>query len=261
VIHRDLKPENVFLVEVPHDEPHVKLLDFGIAKLSGEKRDGDTTGPLQILGTPQYIAPEQARNADEAGPHADIYSLGAIAFELLTGRPPFVSKNTIELVTAHLEETPVAPSSIVASIPDEIDRLILDMLAKSPADRPTLSFVRSTLALVRDPADIAPQPRTILPRLKTEPPQIADLIESEVSGAARRATAADDDDEKVEISFKKKTDESAPVPKVPAQPAHIPTGGTSLPEPVMKQPAPRWAILIAIVLVLGVVGLVIALSL
>ena len=161
VIHRDLKPENVFLVDVPHDEPHVKLLDFGIAKLAGEKA---SPGEPKLLGTPMYISPEQARNAHDAGPMSDVYSLGAMAFELLTGRPPFQRKGAIELVTAHLEETPVVPSSLVPEIPDEIDRLVLDMLAKLPADRPSLSHVRSVLDLVRDPSELGAQPRLIIAR-------------------------------------------------------------------------------------------------
>ena len=217
VIHRDLKPENIFLVEVPHDEPHVKLLDFGIAKLVGEKGGFGESGPLQILGTPAYIAPEQARNADDAGPASDLYSLGAIAFELLTGRPPFGQRSTIELVTAALEEAPVAPSTLNPEIPDEIDRLVLDMLAKAPADRPSLSYVRSMLDLVRDPSEMDDRPRSIVPRLRTDTPpagtpQISELIESEVLPAYR--TSAPVDEPQVAVRFAKRSAESPPLPMV-----------------------------------------------
>ncbi len=185
VIHRDLKPENVFLVEVPHDEPHVKLLDFGIAKLANEKSSIDTEH--QILGTPTYMSPEQARNADDAGPMSDVYSLGAIAFELLTGRPPFQNRGTIEMVTAHLEEMPVSPSSIVDEIPDEIDRLLLEMLAKNPADRPNLSHIRSVLALVRDPVELERHPHLITPRVRPEL-QLEESIAHELTPPPERPT-------------------------------------------------------------------------
>jgi serine/threonine-protein kinase len=166
VIHRDLKPENVFLVEVPHDLPHVKLLDFGVAKLA-KKPGSDLTDSNAILGTPMYISPEQARSPNGAGPQSDIYSLGAIAFELLTGRPPFQGKNAMEMVSKHIDEVPVAPSSIVEEIPEEIDRLVLEMLAKEPGDRPTLGHVRAVLDLVKDPSEVQVAPRSITVRAST----------------------------------------------------------------------------------------------
>jgi len=169
VIHRDLKPENIFLADIAHDEPLVKLLDFGVAKLANEKRQVAVTGRGQILGTPMYIAPEQASNANDVGFASDVYSLGAIAFECLTGRPPFLGKNLVEMVTAHVTETPVAPSSLVPEVPEEIDGLVLEMLAKDPAQRPSLSHVRQMLELVRDPADLYEDPRAITVRRPDHP--------------------------------------------------------------------------------------------
>jgi len=164
VIHRDLKPENIFLADIAHDEPLVKLLDFGVAKLANEKRQIAVTGKGQILGTPMYISPEQASSPNAVGFGSDIYSLGAIAFECLTGRPPFLGRNLVEMVTAHITETPVAPSSLVPEVPVEIDRLVLEMLAKEPKQRPSLSHVRQLLDLVRDPAELFDDPRTITVR-------------------------------------------------------------------------------------------------
>jgi serine/threonine-protein kinase len=166
VIHRDLKPENIFLVDVPHDLPHVKLLDFGVAKLAKEKVTEEDNA---ILGTPMYISPEQARAASGAGPPSDVYSLGAIAFELLTGRPPFMARTAVEMVSKHIDETPVAPSSIVDEIPDEIDRLVLEMLAKAPEDRPSLGHVRAVLELVKDPSEVQVAPRSITVRASNTP--------------------------------------------------------------------------------------------
>src|SRR5581483_8393306 len=82
IVHRDLKPDNVFIT----DQGEVKVLDFGIAKVA-QSGAGTKTGSL--LGTPQYMAPEQAKGSKHVGPHTDVYALGAILFEMMTGRPPF----------------------------------------------------------------------------------------------------------------------------------------------------------------------------
>ncbi len=169
VIHRDLKPENIFLADIAHEEPLVKLLDFGVAKLANDKGRMSQTEKGQILGTPMYIAPEQASNANDVCFASDIYSLGAIMFECLTGRPPFLARSTVEMVTAHITETPVTPSSLVPEVPEQIDRLVLEMLEKSPKDRPSLSHVRQMLELVKDPAELFDQPTiTARPKFKTE---------------------------------------------------------------------------------------------
>src|SRR5205823_268429 len=129
VIHRDIKPDNVFLVDVPgEDAPRVKLLDFGLAKLAHEEHHMQLTATGAMVGTPQYIAPEQAKGyAIDA--RADIYSLGGVAFELLTGRPPFVADNAMEVVAKHLMEPPVRPSTVAAGIPPILDDVVLAMLA------------------------------------------------------------------------------------------------------------------------------------
>jgi serine/threonine-protein kinase len=142
VIHRDLKPDNVFLVE-DHDRWLVKLLDFGIAKLSRQDRRIERTATGAMIGTPQYIAPEQAKG--RAIDHrVDIYSLGCVTYELLTGRGPFVADNPMEIVAKHLMEAPVPPSSL-AAVPDELDKLVLAMLAKDAAHRPSLAEVCEVL--------------------------------------------------------------------------------------------------------------------
>ncbi len=168
VIHRDIKPENIFLADIAHDEPLVKLLDFGVAKLANDKRAMVLTGRGQLLGTPMYIAPEQASSPTEVVFASDVYSLGAIAFECLTARPPFLAKNAVEMITAHLTMEPPAPSSLVPEVPEEIDRLVLEMLAKDPKQRPSLSHVRRMLELVSDPADLDENARRITVRRPDE---------------------------------------------------------------------------------------------
>ena len=156
IVHRDLKPENVFLVERRDEDPQVKLLDFGVAKLGHDPNRMYKTGAGEIVGTPMYIAPEQARDSNQTDARSDIYALGAIAFELLCGRPPFLAKNVMEVLTAHLTEQPVAPSTLV-DVPPEVDATVLAMLAKDPARRPTLATVRKVFGS----ADQTPVPRSV----------------------------------------------------------------------------------------------------
>ena len=148
IIHRDLKPDNVFLVEVRGQRPAVKLLDFGIAKLTADddnRLERTRTGAL--IGTPQYISPEQARGL-AIDHRADIYSLGVMAFEMFTGRPPFQADTAMDMIAKHLHEEPPRPST-VAVIPFELDRLIHEMLDKDPANRPDLTALRALIDELR----------------------------------------------------------------------------------------------------------------
>jgi serine/threonine-protein kinase len=148
IIHRDLKPDNVYLVEVRGERPMVKLLDFGIAKLTGgEDNRVERTRTGAMIGTPQYIAPEQARGL-AVDFRVDVYSLGVMAFEIFTGRPPFVAKTAMDMVAKHLNEIPPRASTI-APIPAALDALLHDMLEKEPGDRPSLVEVRAVLDEIR----------------------------------------------------------------------------------------------------------------
>jgi eukaryotic-like serine/threonine-protein kinase len=128
VIHRDLKPENVFLM--PGDR--VKLLDFGIARCA---QDARLTSMGEIFGTPQYMAPERGSSID-AGPAADLYAFGIMLFEMLTGRLPFEAENPALWLLKHLKETPPHLRAIVPDVPEALDRLVFDLMAKDPAERP-----------------------------------------------------------------------------------------------------------------------------
>jgi serine/threonine protein kinase len=152
IIHRDLKPENVFLHEVRGERPMVKLLDFGIAKLTDtdDNRAGLTrTGAM--MGTPQYISPEQARGY-AIDYRADIYSLGVMLFEMAAGRPPFAADNAMDMVARHLYEAPPRLSAASPDAPHALDELIASMLDKDPARRPTLVRVREVLAEIARPS-------------------------------------------------------------------------------------------------------------
>jgi len=132
VIHRDLKPENVFLAEWDDGTDLVKLLDFGIAR---SMQDVRLTGAGEVFGTPQYMAPERITSID-AGPQADLYALGVMLFEMLSGQLPFDAPDIATFFLKHLKEPPPSLRSRDPSVPEELDRLVTDMMAKDPKDRP-----------------------------------------------------------------------------------------------------------------------------
>jgi len=142
IIHRDLKPENIMLTTAAGREDFVKVFDFGIAKK--EPKDENEEGQVAltksgaILGTPQYMSPEQLRGK-KADARSDIYALGIIMYEMITGRPPFYSKNTAEIVVGHLNVVPDSPSRvrIDMGIPEQLSDAILRALSKNPWERPT----------------------------------------------------------------------------------------------------------------------------
>jgi predicted Ser/Thr protein kinase len=141
VVHRDIKPANVLL----SDRAVVKLTDFGLARLHGAP--GITT-QSEVLGTPYYMSPEQARG-EPAGPRADLYALGATLYHLLTGRPPFEAPDPMEVLQKHLEELPRPPRELVPGLPREVSQLVLQLLEKSPGKRPaSAGAVRSRLAFL-----------------------------------------------------------------------------------------------------------------
>ena len=131
VIHRDLKPENIFLAH-GDDEVRVVLLDFGIARSTQDMR---LTGAGEVFGTPQYMAPERIMSTD-AGPPADLYALGVIMFEMLTGRLPFDAADVPSFFVQHMKVPPPKPTSIEPSIPAIAEKLVLELLAKDPKHRP-----------------------------------------------------------------------------------------------------------------------------
>jgi hypothetical protein len=139
IVHRDLKPENIFLVRGPAGERTVKVLDFGIAKLTaldGEtiRSTGITTG--SVLGTPAYMAPEQADAKKDLDHRADIWMLGLIVYECLAGACPTEGDNLME-VFKHVFTKPFEPlHELVPEVPEELSRLVARMLARDPAERP-----------------------------------------------------------------------------------------------------------------------------
>lgn len=137
VIHRDLKPQNLIIVQEPGCPDKLKILDFGVAKITapGYMETFNISAEGQLFGTPGYIAPEQIRGVRDS-PSIDIYALGCIAYELITGRLPFLG-SPLEVLDAHLSEIPRLPSEVQpdANIPRELDEIIIHCLAKDPGHR------------------------------------------------------------------------------------------------------------------------------
>lgn len=129
IVHRDLKPSNIMLDRF--SEPH--LMDFGLAKLESEEEQITRTGDL--LGTPEYMAPEQVDPSfGEVNHRSDIYALGSILYEMLTGKPPFVG-TPIRVLWQKLNESPQRPSAVNPQIPPELDEICLRAMARDPEDR------------------------------------------------------------------------------------------------------------------------------
>lgn len=138
IIHRDLKPANIIVTQRPDVPVTVKVVDFGLAKLVADTlddEDGAITLRHGLIGTPRYMAPEQY-NGDELTPAADVYSLGVILYEMLTGMAPFTGSSPVEIAAKHVSQPPHSPRAIVSAIPEEIERVVLHALEKDPAKRP-----------------------------------------------------------------------------------------------------------------------------
>lgn len=177
VVHRDIKPDNIFLLR-GYDGDFVKLLDFGLAHIAGELR---VTATGTVFGTPEYMAPEQARGAPMTAA-ADVYSLGCVLYEMLTGQLPFTG-STPDLVLKHMRETPRPPSYHVAHLPADVDRLLLRLLEKEPDARPTSVELAESLSEIweRLRGSIAPADERTVPQ--TNPPlppaQVVGPVEEE----------------------------------------------------------------------------------
>jgi serine/threonine-protein kinase len=155
VIHRDLKPANIFVVQLRDGTTFPKLLDFGLARRGAA---GQRLRQTSVGGTPLYIAPEQARG-DAIGPQTDLYSLGCVIYEMLVGRPPFNEGNLHALLDQHASLAPVPVRSLRSELPKSMERLVQELLAKDPADRPESALaVRQRLEEIQRELAGAPRP-------------------------------------------------------------------------------------------------------
>lgn len=154
LVHRDLKPENIMLVSDDQSPLHLRpiLLDFGIAKVTLDAPFDDQsltqvkTTAANILGSVPYMSPEQIIDADKVTPKADVYTLGIIFYELLTGKPPFVSDNSVKRVQMHVKDQPTPLRTMVPTISPILSSFVASMLAKKPHERPSMRDCQAMFA-------------------------------------------------------------------------------------------------------------------
>jgi len=154
VIHRDVKPGNVLITP----EGAVKVADFGIARAISDNSDQNLTKTGSVMGTATYFSPEQARGA-AVDPRSDVYSLGCVIYEMVTGRPPFQGENAVAIAYKHVQEAAVSPRLVDPAIPDTLEAIILKCLAKNPDNRyPSAQDLRADLTRYLQGARIMAEP-------------------------------------------------------------------------------------------------------
>jgi serine/threonine protein kinase len=244
IIHRDLKPDNVFLVPdaAVIGGERAKILDFGIAKLDDPGPGGVDTHSKMILGTPRYMSPEQARSSTNIDARSDIYALGCMLYELISGRAPFEGDSG-DIMFQHQTEPAPPPSSLIGNVPEALDSLIAHMLVKQSDKRPaTMQAVDTALAGVKG-GDDAPVARS---KIKfVEQPVITAVVEpprpKRISAAGELTTRRRTEDkpvvvEQVEVDmYADVTDPENPLlRRAKSEPA--PTASQERTAPVAKQP-------------------------
>jgi serine/threonine-protein kinase len=132
VVHRDLKPSNLFLAQDSSGKVTLKILDFGVAKIAG---DAELTATGVVVGTPSYMAPEQARGASFADARSDVYAAGAVLYRMLTGKAPFEGEDATATLIRLMQEAPARPTSIERSIPAGLEAVIEKAMARDPKER------------------------------------------------------------------------------------------------------------------------------
>ncbi len=159
IVHRDLKPANLFLARGHDGEEIVKVLDFGISKVDAPGEQ-DTTQTGQMMGSPKYMAPEQMLSMHDVDGRSDIWSLGAILYDFVAGRPPFIAETVAQLCSLVLHDRPASPRQFRADLPEGLEALILRCLERDRANRfPAVADLVAALAPFAPPGARIPAPR------------------------------------------------------------------------------------------------------
>jgi eukaryotic-like serine/threonine-protein kinase len=180
IVHRDIKPENVLIERATG---RALVADFGIARAIARADGARVTSSGVTLGTPSYMSPEQAGAEGEIDGRSDIYSLGCVLFEMLTGAPPFTGPNARIIIMRHLGEAPPSACSARPELDESVDRLLSWMLAKDPAQR----FANATklLAALENPSSVPPPPREALHRVRQAMHALGTMLERVVHPSTR----------------------------------------------------------------------------
>jgi serine/threonine-protein kinase len=198
IIHRDLKPANVMLVNRKDEEDFVKVLDFGISKHldDGESPHAALTRPNVAIGTPVYMAPEQAAGRP-ADPLTDVYAVGGLMYEMLTGQPPCAGEDAMVVLTKKANEDPPPARSLRPDLPPDVDRLVMRALARDPSGRhPSMAALKdavlAALAVIEEaaaPVLTPPKPHAVVRAPTTTKTPRRALRPIHVAGAAGAALA------------------------------------------------------------------------
>ena len=187
IIHRDLKPDNLFLVKRGGDPNFLKILDFGIAKLTATAPTNAKTRTGTLIGTPAYMSPEQCAGRNKIDARSDVYSLGIVLYEMLTGQVPFKGEGFGDIVVAHLTEDPRPPSQLRPDLPPAWEAVALRAIEKDPERR--FQSMEEMAAALADPeayaaspavvaaaARVAAAPTTAVPVVSYDPPSGAQPV-------------------------------------------------------------------------------------
>jgi serine/threonine-protein kinase len=149
IIHRDLKPDNIYLIQRGRDKDFVKVLDFGIAKLTGDGGGSRRTRTGIVMGTPAYMSPEQCEGKGNIDARTDVYALGIVLYELITGRVPFAGEGYGEVLVQHLTKRPERPTTVLGAVPPLVEAVVMKSLEKKRDDR--YQNMDDFIAALRDP--------------------------------------------------------------------------------------------------------------
>lgn len=223
VIHRDLKSDNIMLLDTMTGD-HAKVLDFGIAKIKepdGNRDTGGLTAPNLVIGTPQYMSPEQCSQDSEIDARSDIYSLGVILYEMLVGHVPFTAESPTMVMMKHLQEPVPSVLDERKDLPASVGRVIARAMAKLPANRyQNLAEMVEDLTIASGTAQFAPVP-----------------VQPTVNTGATSAAASDDQDELTVVRARQEPPPPAPVTPRRA-PVTVPIQGATPVAPAAAVAAP-----------------------
>ena len=220
IIHRDLKSDNIMLLDTMTGD-HAKVLDFGIAKINepdGNRDSGSLTAPNLVIGTPQYMSPEQCSQDSEIDSRSDIYSLGVILYEMLVGHVPFSAESPTMVMLKHLQEPVPSVLDERNDLPPSIDRVIARAMAKVPANRyQNVAELIEDLTIASGTAQFAPVP--VQPLVNTGAPPIVD------------------EPDEVTVVRPRQELPPPPVPVTPRRaPVTVPIQGSATPAPMAAAP-------------------------